>query len=477
MDKLKLLVTVNGNETYNELLIKNFYNMMILKYGYTPGGFRDPAIDLFINDLYDGFSEFNDKLSEYNAKKIKKFYAELYIDYIEKEIPMNQICGNIHIPFMKILTRLFTDNHHIILNESVIRHSIELMANYHPLTKITYSNLELCLKDATIYYKKCELEDKNTANLMKILEEQIGFNKSFIKNRNQYEYHIYKYMIQVNYKQTKDKLLNEFVKGSICRNDELVTLFYDLYKDEYEVEFDKPLYHGIKPKYYDTKFDVERTYKEYSGYTSFSKSKEVAINFANNEDVIGWVLESKGKIKGLDIEKMITDSKYLNIDYMLDNCISEEEVLVRHPENVIIHKINEHKIENGMTEFNSTEIDLINNDNNAKCYKRVIDKMYENNIYIDAKQIKIFNYSAIKSEESLNFICELVKKDQGNTVYLINGFNELIHIKKLKDKGFRILNEEFNDSIIENIMLYGYLIHERQISLFNIDCERYDKAM
>lgn len=467
MNKIENLKIVKISDEYSVRLLKNFYNMLVLNYDYVPGMdateiFKNVTDSIRENRGQDTIAKglLYDLKNLFYKNMIKSVNDDNYSDMTDEMIP--------EVIVEQFYALFDNDNENYKLNDWVIKKAIKLLYSYHPLSAIELYTIKGALRDATNEYLKIQKGGEKVRNLLFTLQEQIYFQTSR-NSKHELEFDIYKLMLEVDEQQTKDKLLEEFVKGRICRNDKLVGLFYDLFKDKYESEFDIPLYHGVKPKSYNGKYDLERTLSEYSGCISMSKAKDIALRFTTVLDVPGCILKSVGRIKGLDIERMINEFDYSDSDHMLNNCRNEEEVLVKYPLEYELIDVSNNHLRKGINDYNSTTIDLVNLENNSKNYNRVAIKMKENNFNIFADKIKIVNRHFMTSEEDFKELEKLIVESEDSIVYLIDTFIENDCDGNFKRDGYVQLNTILDRNLIAETGLYDMLINENQIYLLGVE--------
>lgn len=468
MNKIEMLKLVKSNDTYRVRILKNFYNMMILDYDYIPG---EDTKEIFKQIILDIRNKKGDELlpkgfvydlkSFYFQKMLEAVETENYSDISGNDIP-NSIIEQVYVLFEGADKEVFD------LNDKVIRRALVDLYSYHPLSILGLYSLRQAIQDATNVYRKIDKGGEKINDILFSLQEQISFGVALMKPRDEKELEIYTMMLDVDKTQTKDKLLEAFVKGQICRNDKLVDLFYNLFKDEYEVEVDVPLYHGVKPKSYDGEYDIERTFNDYSGYISLSRAKDVALKFATGEEAPGWLLKTVGPVRGLDIERMINEFEYSDNDNMLDNCRNEEEILVKYPIDVEIYDLKDKMIRNGLSIYNSSVVDLVNIENNAKCYRRTVRKMRENNLNVSANKMVIINRHFVKAAEDLEKINELIKESDDDVVYLIDEFIGGESGKLYKEGGYVNLESVIDYNILNKACLFDMIINENQLYLIYV---------
>lgn len=470
MNKLNMLKVVYEKDDVMVKNSKNLYNMLILDFDLIPDINEDEAIIRAVNDMVDS----------QNVDLVKKLAVELNIFIFKRNVDSAKENINIrsaikHIPekLIKLIKEEYKDSKGILLCEGVIYDAINDLMSYHPLTTIDKGTIEGALKRGTINYNFKE-DSGEDADLLYTLEQQMNFEFTRTKDdRNERECKLYELMLQVNEKLTKEKLFTAFVKGRICRNNKLVTLFYNLFKNEYEKKYDIALYHGVKPKWIDGEYNLEQTIKDYNGYTSFSKAKEIAVRFACTDGQVGLILETQEPVKGLDIEQMIHDYRFTESDFMINQCKLEEEVLVDLPDNLKIYKLKDFKLVNEVNDFNIMTIDLKNSDNNCKLYNYIKDKLSEVKLYVD--EIKVINKSFLNDEESLNIINRMIEHSCDDVLYLVEGYINEYEIDMFKKAGFINAEKLYGDKNVSRVGLYSYTIHESQAYLIEFPEEENDE--
>lgn len=465
MDKLNMLKIVDRKDDVMVKNSKNLYNMLVLDFGLIPDMNEDEVIIKAVKSKVDtGRLELTKELS----LELNRFIFKRNVEAAKGNVNIRTAVKHIPEKLYELIKEECKDFKGVILCESVICATINDIMTLHPLTTIDKGTIEGLLRE-TINHNFKEANEEDVA-LLYTLEEQKNFYFTRTKDfRDEREYRLYKLMLEVNEKLTKEKLLTGFVKGYICRNNKLVTMFYNLFKDEYEKEYDIKLYHGVKPKWIDGEYNLEQTFKDYNGYTSFSKAKEVAIKFACIDGQMGLVLETQEPVKGLDIEQMIRDYRFNESDFMVDHYKLEEEVLVDLPDNLKIHELKNYKLANIINDFNMLTVDLKNENNNCKLYNYLKNKLSRSNLYAD--EIKIINKSFLSDDKSLNILNRMIEDSRNDILYLVEGYINEYEIEMFKKAGIVSIEKLYGNRNVARVDLYNYAIHESQSCLIEFPGE------
>lgn len=470
MNKLNMLKIVDKKDDTMVKNSKNLYNMLVLDFGLIPDINEDEAIIRAVSDM---IVRQNVDLTKELAMELNKFIFKRNIESAKGVINIRNVIKHIPEKLTELIKEECKDSKGVVLCEEVIYAAMNDLMTYHPLTTIDKGTIEGVLKRETINYNFKEANEEDV-DLMYTLEEQMNFEFTRTKDaREEREYELYKLMLEVNKNLTKEKLFTAFVKGRICRNNKLVTMFYNLFKDDYEKEYDVTLYHGVKPKWIDGEYNLEQTFKDYNGYTSFSKAKEIAVRFACTDGQVGLILETQEPVKGLDIEQMIHDYRFTESDFMINQCKLEEEALVDLPDNLKIYELKDFKLVNGVNDFNIMTIDLKNSDNNCKLYNHIKNKLSEVKLYVD--EIKVINKSFLNDEESLNIINRMIEHSCDDVLYLVEGYINEYEIDMFKKAGFINADKLYGDKNVSRVGLYSYAIHESQAYLIEFPEEDNDE--
>lgn len=459
MKNINLIKIIHEGDSFRVKNIKNFYNMLIIDYDFIPGKNNKKAINNFICDELA-----KHRINKSLLKEILNFRCISYIRMIEDGVDVKEIISkSVPKSLIDTIKESFDYVDGVSVNEFIIKRALYQLLNYHPLTTITHALLDDILRKGILDYKNDQKTDKSKLELIKTIYDQINFARATTDEAHkEKEYQIYKLMHNVDESITKGMLLEEFVRGDICRNVKLVDLFYDLYKDDYEYEYNIPLYHGLSPKYISDRYDIDLTFEQYSGHISFSKSKEIAVSFANRGIEQGVVFETIGTVKGLDIEKIINDYNLTDQTIHLKNCKYEEEVLIRKmPEKYKIHDLKNYPVRDGLNRFNSVNINVANQAMNNKHYNAIVlDLLSKFDIFVN--DICFIRYHSIYNDiTSIDMLLNLIRNN--NTLYIIDDPIEDIVSKELIDSGFVGIQ-----SVYKDIPLGNYIIHESQLNLIKI---------